>query len=92
MPVPLSSKEKLRLCERVRRIDLDFAPRSFFLYEKSVLRESDCLRGREGEVCTDLTSTPFPPLKKMGFQRDASTMRRQRRISEFGFAEFLGAS
>ena len=28
----------------------------------------------------------------MGFQRDASTMRRQRRISEFGEAEFLGAS
>ena len=62
-PVPLSSKEKLRLCERVRRIDLDSAPRSFFLYEKSVLRESDSLRGRKPEVCTDST-TPFPPLKK----------------------------
>ncbi len=65
---------------------------SFFLYEKSVLRKSDCLRGRSKEVCTDLPLPPFPPLKKMGFQRDASTMRRQRRISEFGFAEFLGAS
>ena len=30
---------------------------SFFLYEKSVLRESDSLRGRRKEVCTDL-----PPL------------------------------
>jgi hypothetical protein len=43
-----------------------------------------------------LDPTTFPALKKalkkMGFQRDASTMRRQRRISEFGFAEFLGAS
>ncbi len=37
---------------------------SFFLYEKSVLRESDSLRGRKPEVCTDLTPTPFPPLKK----------------------------
>jgi hypothetical protein len=39
---------------------------SFFLYEKSVLRESDCLRGRRPEVCTDLTPNPFAlnkPLK-----------------------------
>ncbi len=37
---------------------------SFFLYEKSVLRESDSLRGRKKEVCTDLTPQPFPPLKR----------------------------
>jgi hypothetical protein len=37
--------------------------RSFFLYEKSVLRESDFLRGRKPEVCTDLT-LPFSALKK----------------------------
>ncbi len=36
---------------------------SFFLYEKSVLRESDSLRGREKEVCTNLTH-PFSALKK----------------------------
>ena len=36
---------------------------SFFLYEKSVLRESDYLRGRKPEVCTDST-TPFSALKK----------------------------
>jgi hypothetical protein len=30
---------------------------SFFLYEKSVLRESDSLRGGGKEVCTDLTPT-----------------------------------
>ena len=68
---------------------------SFFLYEKSVLRESNYLCGRKRKVCTDLTpplSALQKPLKKMGFQRDASTMRRQRRISEFGEAEFLGAS
>ncbi|MCI8407289.1 MAG: hypothetical protein HFE43_09935 [Oscillospiraceae bacterium] len=41
-------------------------PFRFFLYEKSVLRESDCLRGRGEEVCTDLTPTPFPPLKITG--------------------------
>ena len=70
--------------------DLDLVQGSFFLYEKSVLRESDSLRGRSKEVCTDWP--PFSVLKKMGFQRDASTMRRQRRISEFGEAEFLGAS
>ena len=34
---------------------------SFFLYEKSGLRESDCLRGREREVCTDLTPPLFRP-------------------------------
>ncbi len=34
---------------------------SFFLYEKSVLRESDCLCGRKPEVCTDLT----PPLSAL---------------------------
>ena len=39
------------------------AGRSFFLYEKSVLRESDCLRGRKREVCTDLTHPLFPSLK-----------------------------
>ncbi len=36
---------------------------SFFLYEKSVLRESDYLRGRKPEVCTDLPPL-FPPLKR----------------------------
>ncbi len=36
---------------------------SFFLYEKSVLRESDCLCDRKRKVCTDLTP-PLPPLKK----------------------------
>ena len=34
---------------------------SFFLYEKSVLGESDCLRGRRTEVCTDLTPPLFCP-------------------------------
>ncbi len=34
---------------------------SFFLYEKSVLRESDSLRGRSKEVCTDLTHPFFRP-------------------------------
>ncbi len=34
---------------------------SFFLYEKSVLRESDSLRGREREVCTDLPPLFFRP-------------------------------
>ena len=34
---------------------------SFFLYEKSVLRESDSLRGRKPEVCTDLTPPLFRP-------------------------------
>ena len=47
---------------------------SFFLYEKSVLRESDCLRGRRPEVCTDST-TPFSALKKaleiMGIQGES---------------------
>ena len=37
------------------------AGRSFFLYEKSVLRESDSLRGRGKEVCTDLTPPLFRP-------------------------------
>ncbi len=37
---------------------------SFFLYEKSVLRESDYLRGRSKEVCTDLAPPLFPPLKR----------------------------
>ena len=36
---------------------------SFFLYEKSVLRESDHLRGKGKEVCTDST-TPFSAPKK----------------------------
>ena len=40
---------------------------SFFLYEKSVLRESDFLRGREREVCTDLTH-PFSAPKKALFK------------------------
>ncbi len=47
---------------------------SFFLYEKSVLRESDWLRGRRTEVCTDST-TPFSalkkPSKKMGIQGES---------------------
>ena len=38
---------------------------SFFLYEKSVLRESDHLCGRRKEVCTDLTPTPFRPSKAL---------------------------
>ena len=47
---------------------------SFFLYEKSVLRESDFLRGRGEEICTDST-TPFSALKKplkiMGIQGES---------------------
>ena len=47
---------------------------SFFLYEKSVLRESDCLRGRREEVCTD-PNTPFSASKKalkiMGIQGES---------------------
>ena len=35
---------------------LDNVAKSFFLYEKSVLCESDSLRGRSKEVCTDLTT------------------------------------
>ncbi len=38
---------------------------SFFLYEKSVLRESDSLRGRKPEVCTDLTPPLFRPSKAL---------------------------
>ncbi len=34
---------------------------SFFLYVKSGLRESDCLRGRKPEVCTDSTPPLFRP-------------------------------
>ena len=59
---------------------------SFFLYEKSVLRESDCLRGRKPEVSTDLThpfSAPKKALKKLRVPRGfRSPMRRQRRITE----------
>ena len=48
---------------------------SFFLYEKSVLRESDSLRGRKPEVSTDLTPTPFSAPKKalqiMGIQGES---------------------
>ncbi len=49
---------------------------SFFLYEKSVLRESDSLCGREQKVCTDLT--PFPALKKMGIQGGPGPLGRAR--------------
>ena len=48
------------------------AGRSFFLYEKSVLRESDHLRGRKPEVSTDSThpfSAPKKPLKNNGNPR-----------------------
>ena len=38
---------------------------SFFLYEKSGLRESDPLRGRNPEVCTDLTPPLFRPSKAL---------------------------
>ena len=38
---------------------------SFFLYEKSVLRESDSLRGRRTEVFTDLTPPLFRPSKAL---------------------------
>ena len=51
---------------------------SFFLYEKSVLRESDCLRGRRKEVCTDLTPPLFPSLKKMGIQGGPGPLGRVR--------------
>ena len=52
---------------------------SFFLYEKSVLRESDSLRSRRPEVCTDST-TPFSALKKplkiMGIQGESLPLGR----------------
>ena len=50
---------------------------SFFLYEKSVLRELDCLCGRNKEVYTDLIPPLFPPLK--------------RRESKGGLASLCGA-
>ena len=57
-----------------RRENTPHAEGSFFLYEKSVLRESDSLRGRKPEVCTDLTP-PFSALKKaleiMGIQGES---------------------
>ncbi len=45
----------------VRHREYPHAGGSFFLYEKSVLRESDSLRGSDSEVCTDLTPNPFRP-------------------------------
>ena len=53
---------------------IPYAGGSFFLYEKSVLRESDSLRGRREEVSTDLTPTlsaPKKALKKDGNPRGA---------------------
>ena len=41
--------------------DVPHAGGSFFLYEKSVLRESDYLRGRSQEVSTDSTPPLFRP-------------------------------
>ena len=50
------------------------AGQSFFLYEKSVERESDFLRGRRPKVCTDLTPPLFRPSKAlqiMGIQGES---------------------
>ena len=52
---PLSAKEPKQTQWDVQT--WNSAQRSFFLYEKSGLRESDSLRGRKPEVCTDLTPT-----------------------------------
>ncbi len=58
----------------VQRRTYSHAGGSFFLYEKSVLRESDYLRGRREEVCTD-PNNPFSALKKplkiMGIQGES---------------------
>ena len=45
----------------VRRRKSPARRRELFLYEKSILRESDCLRGRSKEVCTDSTPPLFRP-------------------------------
>jgi hypothetical protein len=52
---------------------------SFFLYEKSVLRESDSLRGRRPESLYRLNPQPFPPLKKMGIQGGPAPLGRSSR-------------
>ncbi len=61
-PFNKGGKKFLRLTEAVQTLcgagSTPHAGGSFFLYEKSVLRESDYLCGRKPEVCTDLT----PPL------------------------------
>ena len=58
----LSARRGLVLRTEYKGISAPHAGRSFFLYEKSVLRESDSLRSRSQEICTD--SPPFfPPLK-----------------------------
>ncbi len=68
----------------------------FFLYEKmgrrAIDREGNAREAGSKKSVQTLNPHPLYALKKMGIQGDASTMRRQRRISEFGEAEFLGAS
>ena len=64
-PFNKGGKKFLRLTKSVQTLcgarSTPYAEGSFFLYEKSVPRESDCLRGRGTEVCTDLTPNPFRP-------------------------------
>ncbi len=55
----------------VRRREYPARRRELFSLRKSVLRESDSLRGREREVCTDLTPKPFFALKIMGIQGES---------------------
>ena len=61
----------------------------FFLYEK-MGRRAIVPAESVSEAGTEIL-LPHTP-KKTGIQGDASPMRRLRRISEFGGAEFLGAS
>ncbi len=65
-----------RVCAGIRcgAGSLSRAGQSFFLYEKSVERESDFLRGRRPKVCTDLTPPLFRPSKAlqiMGIQGES---------------------
>ena len=62
---------------------------SFFLYEKSVLRESDCLRGRSKEVCTNSTPPLFRPKKSPSNNGNPrgipSPWQEARRVKAAGF-------
>ena len=51
----------------------------FFTKKAYCVNQTLCVAGAR-KSCTDLTPPLFPPLKRMGFQRGAPTMRRQRRI------------
>ncbi len=95
IPPPAHTDRKLypSLCRNPSAAqELPRAREGAFFFTKKAYCVNQTLCVAEGRKSVQTQPPLFPPLKSPSNNGNPFPMRRQRRISEFGEAEFLGAS